>query len=216
MDTTPDQPTTSYRQGFSAQETTARQRNSLKSQDSPHPRTEIACPAKNLPQHAYRATSRWSPGLAGLCPKRTSCTTPVDTAPTAVVHIRLPWTKPLLSMNDRGASRAAMYAKAAKTKEIRSTVARLAQNENLPQNQSYAVVQLHYLPADNRRRDTDNLTATLKPICDGLAQDYGLVPDDIPAHMSKPEPIIHLHEKGQKPMLWLEITIWKENPNAHK
>lgn len=89
---------------------------------------------------------------------------------------------------------------------MREAIRWIAAGAKLPKGMGCATVQLHYLPADNRRRDTDNLVATLKPLCDGLV-DYGLVPDDTPEFMAKPEPIIHKHERGDKPRLWLEITI---------
>lgn len=137
-----------------------------------------------------------------------SSITPEAIAPSAVHIIELPWRKPPLSMNDRAASRGAVFAKASKTRNICDGMVYLARKHRLPTNQPYCRVQLHYLPADNRRRDTDNLVATLKPICDGLAQGYGLVKDDIPQLMGKPEPIIHTHRKGQQPRMWLEISIY--------
>lgn len=115
----------------------------------------------------------------------------------------LPYNKPPLNMNDGGITRAAKFARAATIKELRTTAARLARALRLPLDNPHATVQLHYRPVDNRRRDTDNLTATAKPLYDGLT-DYGLVKDDIPQHMSKPEPVIH--RKG-KPALWLTITL---------
>lgn len=118
----------------------------------------------------------------------------------------LPWTAPPLSMNDRGASKGAAYAKATKLRTMRAEVASLAAAAELPQNVGHATVTLHYRPRDNRRRDTDNLVATAKPIYDGLV-DYGLVPDDIPQHMAKAEPVIH--RKG-RPGMWLEITTRPE------
>ncbi len=129
--------------------------------------------------------------------------------------LSLPWTAPPLTMNgSRGASRAAAFAHARKVREMRSAVVTLAQVYDLPRGVSRVTVQLHYRPRDNRRRDTDNLVATLKPLCDGLAAGtakhpgYGMVPDDIPAYMAKPEPIIHPAERGKAGALWLEIT-WR-------
>ncbi|EKT83059.1 RusA-like holliday junction resolvase [Rhodococcus phage Mbo4] len=130
-------------------------------------------------------------------------------------RIQLPWTAPPLSMNDRGASAGAVFAKNREIAQIRSDVLRLARHARLPLNVGHAVVQLHYRPRDKRRRDTDNLIATLKPICDALAAGttkhpgYGLVADDIPQHMAKPEPIIH-QPRSRTPELWLEITCSDE------
>lgn len=128
------------------------------------------------------------------------------------VTIELPWTRPLLSMNDRGFTRGAAMAKAAKIREIRETTIALAVHADLPQGLDYVRVQLHYQPRDNRRRDTDNLTATAKPIYDGLAgggknfAGYGLVADDTPEYMAKCEPSIHPAVKGEPGRLWLELT----------
>ncbi|MFC9874862.1 hypothetical protein [Nocardia salmonicida] len=139
----------------------------------------------------------------------------------------LPYARPPLSMNDSIGSRAALFAVAAKKREIRTAVAELAEQAHLPRGVDHATVQLHYRPAERRRRDTDNLNATLKPACDGLAAGkpawvaksgrkmraqpgYGLVPDDTPRWMSKPEPIIHDPQPGRLGALWLEIT-WSAN-----
>lgn len=133
---------------------------------------------------------------------------------TSPALVKLPWTSPPLSLNDRGNSRGAMFVKAKKVREIREQTLFLARAARLPRGVEHVTVQLHYRPRDNRRRDTDNLVATLKPICDGLAggkpttPGYGMVPDDVPAFMAKPEPIIHAAERGKTGALWLEIT-WK-------
>lgn len=134
------------------------------------------------------------------------------TKSTDPITIELPYKSPPLSMNDRGASVQAAKAKAAQIAQIRADVVLLARSAKLPRNVGHAVVQLHYRPGTNARRDTDNLMATLKPIADGLAAGtktgagYGLVPDDTPQFMAKPEPIIHQTRKGQARM-WLEITV---------
>jgi len=133
--------------------------------------------------------------------------------------IELPWTAPPLSLNDRGA----WAPRARKIADVRATALTLARAARLPHLVDHATVQLHYRPRDNRRRDTDNLVATLKPICDALTMGraaghtrtgkpipaqygYGLVLDDTPGYMKKPEPIIHRAEKGQPGAMWLEIT----------
>lgn len=137
--------------------------------------------------------------------------------------LELPWTAPPLTLNARRASRGAMFAHARTVAEVRGTVHRLAQAAGLPRGLEHITVQLHYRPRDRGRRDTDNLIATAKPAYDALAAGrparisakgkpvpalvgYGMVPDDIPAHMSKPEPIIHEAERGKPGALWLEIT----------
>ncbi|WP_063710918.1 hypothetical protein [Nocardia niigatensis] len=130
--------------------------------------------------------------------------------------LKLPWTAPPLSLNDRGRTPGARYAHARRVAEVRATVHRLARAAQLPRGLDRVTVLLHYRPRDNRRRDTDNLVATLKPACDALAAGtrahpgYGMVPDDIPRHMAKPEPIIHEAERGKRGALWLEVS-WEEH-----
>lgn len=143
--------------------------------------------------------------------------------------IELPYTKPPISMNDRGFTRGAMLAKAAKIAEVRDTTLVLARKAQLPRGVEHVTVLLHYRPRDNRRRDTDNLIATLKPICDALTPGrpermragkrvpalvgYGMVADDTPRWMAKPEPIIHQAEKGRGGALWIELT-WRSGTSA--
>lgn len=122
---------------------------------------------------------------------------------TPLVIIPLPYLTPPLNLNDSGASRGARMEKAKVIKAVRRTAAILAKHHRLPLDVGHATVELHYRPRTNARRDTDNLVATAKPIYDGLT-DYGLVKDDVPQYMSKPEPV--LHRKGKTPELWLEIS----------
>lgn len=119
--------------------------------------------------------------------------------------LALPFDAPPLNLNDSGVTKRAAFAKAAKIKQVRLTATVLAEQAQLPKGAGHAVVELHYRPKDRRRRDTDNLIATAKPCFDGLV-DYGLVPDDVPQHMSKPEPVIHQPARGNVPRLWLQIT----------
>lgn len=114
----------------------------------------------------------------------------------------LPWETPPLSLNQRQH----WASKARVTREVRETVVWLARASHLPKAVEHCTVQLHYRPRDNRRRDTDNLTATAKPAFDGLV-DYGLVPDDTPRWMDKPEPLIHRAIRGQRGRLWLVIAL---------
>ncbi|PRQ11753.1 hypothetical protein C1Y63_04915 [Corynebacterium sp. 13CS0277] len=133
--------------------------------------------------------------------------------PTGVYTMPLSWTSPPLSMNHRMHH----HQRAGLVREIRHEVATRARALRLPTRVPYAVVQLHYRPADNRRRDTDNLVATLKPICDALTPPtrtgagWPLVDDDVPRLMAKPEPIIHTHAPGEKPSMWLVIATFAES-----
>lgn len=49
---------------------------------------------------------------------------------------------------------------------------------------AHADVTLDWVVVDKRRRDEDNMFATLKPLADGLV-DAGIVPDDTPEYMAK-------------------------------
>lgn len=118
----------------------------------------------------------------------------------------LSFTKPPITWNYRG-----HWAKKAKiTKTIRDEIHVRAQAARLPRNLGHITVTFHYQPGDNRHRDTDNLGATTKPIFDALAAGtrthpgYGMVKDDTPQYMTKPEPIIHPPVKGE-PKCWLVI-----------
>ena len=85
-------------------------------------------------------------------------------------------TKPPLSLNDRSHWR----KKAAITKRVRDWVCQNAWY-TVPACSAIAV-ELHYVPRDARRRDRDNLVATLKPCMDGLV-DAGVIPDDTPEYV---------------------------------
>ena len=87
------------------------------------------------------------------------------------------YTKPPLSLNDRMHWR----KKAGITRTIRAGVADDA-GRTVPAC-SAATVELHYVPRDKRRRDRDNLVATLKPCMDGLV-DAGVIPDDTPEYLT--------------------------------
>lgn len=127
--------------------------------------------------------------------------------------IVLTGTKPPLSMNQR----LHHQVKARITRQLRNEVHLDAQRQRLPRGVPHVTVTLHYRPARNGVRDSDNLVATLKPCCDALAKGtpkypgYGLVEDDTPQWMTKPMPVIHPAEKGEPGSLWLEIEL-QENP----
>ena len=115
----------------------------------------------------------------------------------------LPWDKPPLSANQR-----VHWAKRARlTKQVVGDVQWLVRAQRIP-SLGRCSVQLHYRPLTNRHRDTDNLVASLKPVCDAIVRE-GLVPDDTPAYMVKPEPIIHPWAKRVRlkhRVLWVVVT----------
>ncbi|MFE3081815.1 hypothetical protein [Nocardia tengchongensis] len=137
--------------------------------------------------------------------------------------LELPWTTPPLTLNDSGQTRGARLARSRRIREIRSDVVVLATKARLPKGVRYATITLHYRPALNRRRDSVNLSPTLKAVVDGLTPQkivktkagynvhagYGLVNDDSTREVSTPEPIIHETEPGKPGALWLEIT-WED------
>lgn len=113
-------------------------------------------------------------------------------------RIDLPFATPL-SLNDRMHWR----AKAKHTKAWRGVARDLAKREQIPLLDLFTVV-LHYQPRDNRRRDVDNLIATLKPVVDGLRDAHVAVDDDT-THYRLSEPVIHLARKGEPGRLWLIV-----------
>ncbi len=126
------------------------------------------------------------------------------TAPPSGLSLTIPlvWTTPPLSMNDRHH----WAAKARITRDIRETTRILAIAHHIPRNLDHVTVSLHYAPKTNRRINADNLSATLKPCCDGLV-DHGLVPDDEPRYMAKLMPVIHPKSSTGKGQLWLQIEV---------
>lgn len=124
----------------------------------------------------------------------------------------LPYDKPPLTANRR-----LFWAEEAKIrKKVRGDARLLVRDSRLglkPLSEGQKLkVQLVYTPATNRRRDTDNLWPTLKPICDGIV-DAGIVADDTPDYMIKPEPIIEKAMKRFRHRLRLELTIVEGDTN---
>lgn len=74
-----------------------------------------------------------------------------------------------------------------------------------------ASVELHVTPPDRRRRDQDNLVATLKPVLDGLV-DAGVVPDDTPEHVEYGVPRLR-EPDGTRRWSWL-LLIRDATPPA--
>lgn len=97
--------------------------------------------------------------------------------------IRLPLVKPL-SLNDRKHWR----VKARETSELRGGARLMIRQARIPQHERIAVGLVYY-PPDRRRRDADNLVATLKVAADACV-DEGLCADDTPQFMVKSMPEI--------------------------
>ena len=118
-------------------------------------------------------------------------------------ELRLPWTTPPLSANDRRHWR----AQAARVAEVRAFVREAvawANTDKWPSGGDHVVVTLTYYPRDRRRRDADNLVPTLKACCDGLV-DAGVAADDTPDLMTKHMPVIA--EPDGDPRLVLTVEV---------
>lgn len=113
-------------------------------------------------------------------------------------EVVLPWTSPPMSMNDRDHWRVHRR----KVAMVRNIAHALMLQHKIPKLERCAV-QLMYAPRDRRRRDTDNLAHVLKALCDGIVS-AGVVRDDTPDLMLKPEPRIVEPVKGG--LMWLVIT----------
>jgi crossover junction endodeoxyribonuclease RusA len=98
-------------------------------------------------------------------------------------RIQLPFTRPL-SLNDR------MHhmAKARAVREWRTAAHWAIKAAGIPPC-ARIWVELHYVPAQNRRRDPDNLVASFKPVVDALV-DAGVIPDDTQVFVDRAWPVI--------------------------
>lgn len=114
--------------------------------------------------------------------------------------LRLPMIRPL-TLNARGSHWAVAYRA---KQRIKSDTHQLAKAQRIPQLQR-ARVELRYCPPDQRRRDVDNLVATLKPAVDGLRAAHVLIDDD-PTHAELAMPAIETPRGDHKPLLYLIVT----------
>jgi crossover junction endodeoxyribonuclease RusA len=119
-------------------------------------------------------------------------------------RIDLPYTRPPLSLNDSPTtSMGARHGRRELIKKGRADVGWQAIAAGIPALARFSAT-LHYRPARNAHRDALNLTATLKPLVDGLV-DVGVCTDDDPAHYVGTEPMIHPAVKGEPGGLWLIV-----------
>lgn len=114
--------------------------------------------------------------------------------------LQLPMVRPL-TLNARGSHWASGYKA---KKQITNDTILMARARKVPQLQR-ARVELRYSPPDRRRRDVDNLVATLKPAVDGLRA-AGVLIDDDPAHADLAIPVIEPPRPDHKPLVYLVIT----------
>lgn len=111
----------------------------------------------------------------------------------------LPWPKPPLSLNDRLHWR----VKADKVKQARRDAGWAIRAARLPRYQTVHVL-LHYRAPDQKRRDLDNMAATLKPVLDALV-DAGVIPDDDYRHVLSASSKIHEPDPRARQGLWVEL-----------
>lgn len=104
-----------------------------------------------------------------------------------------------LSLNDRQH----WALKAKHVKEWRDAAHVLAKHARIPSCRR-VLVELHYLPRTNQRRDPDNLVASLKPLVDGLV-DAGVVADDTADFVDRQWPVIH-PATGQPSRFYLRVV----------
>lgn len=112
--------------------------------------------------------------------------------------IDLPYDKPPLSLNDRMHHMVAYRLK----KQLKADGRVLAMSAKLPRGLDRVHIVLHWQPPDRRSRDTDNMTATLKPLIDGLVA-YGLVADDNSTQVTSE---CRIEQPGRPQRTWLTIV----------
>lgn len=122
------------------------------------------------------------------------------TAQVIDLHVPLVNDLPALTANQR----LHWAEKARRTEMVRTAVAWRARQLKIPP-QEYVIVQLHYVPAVQRRRDASNLAPTQKPAVDGLV-DAGVVKDDTAEWVGELMPIIHPPGPGPARM-WLAVSV---------
>lgn len=117
-----------------------------------------------------------------------------------------------LSANDR----AHWAVKSKSTAAVRSLVKHLALEAGI-EPMMRCQVEIIWVVADRRRRDSDNAAPFAKAIFDGLAADKGvsahIVADDAPEYMTKLMPRIE-HRPGVQPHFEVIITDISHRPDA--
>jgi crossover junction endodeoxyribonuclease RusA len=132
--------------------------------------------------------------------------------------ITLPWDRPPLTTNET--RRLHHHALAQRVRDIHTaTHYQLRRNDTitwrrqdgtqepttLPKLNTATSVVLVYQAADNRRRDADNISASLKPILDTLVK-AGVLPDDSSKHVAMTGQRILPPDGNKRGRVWLEVT----------
>lgn len=125
--------------------------------------------------------------------------------------LRLPYERPPLSANDRHANGKVERRLQTAVHEAVEVVARSGFRATFGQIEPWQCVwvELVYYPRDNRRRDPDNISATLKPALDALVS-ARVIPDDKAAHVVRTSQRIVLRDQDPynrpTPELWLRVV----------
>jgi crossover junction endodeoxyribonuclease RusA len=125
--------------------------------------------------------------------------------------LRLPYDQPPLSANDRHANGKAERRLQTAVHEAVEIVAKSEFRHQFGYVEPWqrVSVELVYYPRDNRRRDPDNMAATLKPALDALVS-ARVIPDDKATHVVRTSQRIVLRDDDPynrpAPELWLRIV----------
>lgn len=115
-----------------------------------------------------------------------------------MIVVPLPWARPPLSGNDRGHTRYSPFTRVKGEAQVAIRAAKLRPVVG-------ANVTLVWLIPDRRRRDADNMAATLKACQDALVAE-GVLPDDSWVHVPRASCRIEPPDGGPA-RLWLELEV---------
>lgn len=106
------------------------------------------------------------------------------------VVLRFTWASPPIHLNQSGGHWAKRSTRVADVRRAGYFAA-----VNQLRGIDHVTAQLVWWVNTKTKRDTDNVVPTLKALCDGVV-DAGVVPDDTPRHMTKPEVQIRYRDKA--------------------
>jgi crossover junction endodeoxyribonuclease RusA len=116
--------------------------------------------------------------------------------------IPLPWERPPITLNP-GLRSSSPYVKAAQVRHAKAeAVTAILAADVAPM--AGVIVTLHYRVPDRRRRDADNLAATLKVVQDALVV-AGVLVEDSWVTVPESRQRIHPPIKGMPGSLWLTL-----------
>ncbi len=115
--------------------------------------------------------------------------------------IPLPWVKPPITLNP-GLRASNPHVKAAKVRDAKAEAGWAIRAAKTPALIGCNIT-LHYRVPDRRRRDADNLAATLK-VCQDALVDVGVLHED--SWITVPSATCRIHApSADGPALWLEL-----------